>query len=284
MDVLAGYYVANNDIYKGLDVGGLMRIEVPPLRTLNQALLTINKELGRVTAPVTHDGATFLLPTTGEYPRWFVSIATGLRGGVPSVRPVYTLFTQRARGAPWLAAYQVSPVESVPTVHTNDGGAARVVKETAGLAIDPAGLGGAVLAHYVEHSHDDGFAPSIALDEQLAANYRVNKQNMTGRGWKLSRELEDVTHPVHLLATTDGGVLAFTASTVTDTIEPLDRSGSVSLDTNSNEASLLRMSAGMTSKKLEIERLQMFLTHIPSKSSGQKVRVLSFNDAPINIR
>jgi hypothetical protein len=233
---------------------------------------------------VARESGIDVVPAAGGYPRWFVSVGVRVRGGVPSPRPVYTVFTQQATGAPWLAGYTDDPGDTVPAVRTNAAGAVAAPTSTSGLLMDPADLSAAVFAHAVAPTTPtDRFAHTAALDDQLSAGLHVGAQTLAAKGWTYGRVLDPTSFPRYLLTTTDGGVLAFTATIVVDRMEA--RAGhQVELDAGSNEAALDGLPEGMSARRFTIRRLQTFLTYIPPKGSGQKVQVLAYNDAPISVQ
>jgi hypothetical protein len=285
-DVQAAYDKGNNEINQAYDAGAVPRIETLPLQTTSQAWLKIRQQQKQQIPPTNYSGGTFFVPPAGGFPRWFISAATRVRGGVPSARPVYTVFTQQADGLPWLAAYTMAPADTVPAVRTNAAGAAAILTDATGLAVNPATLSAAIFAHSTAATpvDGDGLARTPALDDQLTAGYRVGVETVGARGWVLTRTLDPTTYPSYLLRTTDGGALAFTADVVVDTTKASGAKGTVTLDAGSNEAALAGRPAGFTARQLVIQRLQTFLTYIPPKGSGQKIRVLAYNDTPVNVR
>src|SRR5262245_36195641 len=198
--VQSAYDKTNNDVNKAYDTGGIPRIEAPPMQLASVAWLKIKQQLKQPIPPITNDGGTFLVPAAGGYPRWFVSAAIRVRGGVPSARPVYTVFSQQADGAPWLAAYSVAPADTVPAVRTNPAGAATVLTDASGLVVDPATLGAAIFAHATTPTPPSGdmFARTTALDDQLTAGYRVGTQMVGARGWRFTRTINATTYPTYV--------------------------------------------------------------------------------------
>src|SRR5262245_61366715 len=96
--VQAAYDTGNNQVNHTYDINGISRIETPPLQLASRAWLRIRQQQRQVIPPSNQNGGTFLVPPAGGYPRWFLSLAVRVRGGVPSARPVYTLFTQQSPG------------------------------------------------------------------------------------------------------------------------------------------------------------------------------------------
>jgi len=280
---LAAYDRTNNEVNAAFDVDGLDRIEAPPMRTSSRAWLRIKQELERPIPPSVSKDAKFLSPAGNAHPRWFVAVATSVRGGVPSARPGYTVFVQKSEGAPWLAAYSARPTEPVAPLVTNGAGAVEALSDPTGLAITPAALGAAIFKHYTARTTADQFARTPALDDQLSAGYRVGKEMYAARDWVLSRTLNKSSYPTYALRTKDGGALAFTASVVTDRVKSADEDDSVTLDAGSNEAALNGHPEGLKTRQLTIQRLQMFLTYIPPKANGQQIRVLAYSDTPIKV-
>ena len=282
--VQASYDKRNNETNKAFDAAGLAQIETAPLLASSRAQLYIKRQLDQpAIPPISHDGGTFLIPAGGAGPRWFVSVATSTRGGVPSARPGYTVFSQQGAGAPWLAAYDVSPLDTVPAVQTNPAGAAAPVTDPNSLVLSPAAVNAAIFRHYTENPKTDPFGRTAALDDQLASGYRTGAQTLAARGARLTRTLASASQPTYLLRTTDGGALAFTASIVTDTIRATADAGTASLAAATNEAALAGYPNGVTGRRFAISRLQTFLTYLPTKASGQKVRVLAYTETPINV-
>jgi len=282
--IQAAYDKNNNDINKALNADAVPKIETQPLLASSQAGLKIRKQLQQgPIPPIDHGGGTILVPAATSYPRWFVSVATSDRGGVPSPRPSYTVFTQQAAGAPWLASYDVAPLDTVDAVQTSRAGAASTSVDPDVLIINPNSLTTAIFQHYMDNPAADAFGRTAALDDQLAAGYRTGSQTLAARGSALARTLDTSTYPTYILRTTDGGALAFTTSVVTDTIKSASGKGNVKLQAAGNEAALAGRPNGLTAKQVSIDRLQTFLTYIPTKVSGHKARVLAYTDTPISV-
>ncbi|AWW43506.1 hypothetical protein DN051_44030 (plasmid) [Streptomyces cadmiisoli] len=100
----------------------------------------------------------------------------------------------------------------------------------------------------------------------------------------LTRAVRSVGSQVFALRTADGGVLAFTSVVVTDHLQAKTAKFRASLRAGSNDAALLGKPAGATGKSFSIDRLQMFMTHIPTKTSGTKAKVLAYSETAVSVK
>jgi hypothetical protein len=277
-DVVAAYDRGNNEINAALNATGLAGIETQPLRTGSEVWLRITKARGQSVPLITSSDPRFIVPSGAQ---WFVATTNRVRGGVPSPRPVYTLYTRSDNG-PRLAAYSLTPMDDVPAPAVNAASAATAVTDFADLLVAPEALSKAVLNHYTAGlAGKDDFARSTALDEQLANGFAVGQDVLRGKGRTLQRTLDSATHPIYAVRTADGGVLAFTAATVVDVIRATS-GGAVTFEADSNEAALL--GGPRSANQFRVTRLQTYLTYIPTKASGAQAKVLAFSDTPITVR
>lgn len=276
-EMVARYDRANNDVNVRLDAGGLAAIEAPPLRTASASWLDISQKLGQSVPLITSSDLRFVVPSDAK---WFVASANRVRGGVPSPRPTWTLFSEQ--NGTWLSTYSLTPMQDVPPAAVSASGAATAVTDFGDLALDPAVLGQAILDHYVKDlAGKDAFAKSPALDDQLSNGYRVGQGVLSAKGRSLRRSLDPATHPMYAVRAADGGALVFSAATVIDVIKATTPGGVVTFEATTNEGALLGGTA--SAPQFSITRLQTYLTHIPTRTSGAQVRVLAFGDAPISV-
>ncbi|MET9634692.1 hypothetical protein ABZX92_45360 [Lentzea sp. NPDC006480] len=274
--VIAAYDRGNNQANSALDPAMLAEIEAPPLRTTSEAALRIAKKLAKTVPLITSNDTRFLVPADAN---WFVVMSNRVRGGVPSPRPTYTLFTRGDNGK-WLATYSLLTTEDVPPADMNSAAAASAVVDFADLLIPPADLGKQLLEHYTRGlAGKDSFARSVALDDQLTNGYVVGQQVMAGRGYSLQRTLAPASHPIFALRTNDGGALVFSATTVVDSIKADAVDGAVTLNPTGNEAALLS-GGSQTAPAFRVTRVQTYLTYVPKKSE-LKAKVLAFTDTPV---
>lgn len=287
-DVLTAYDIGNNRVNSATDPAGLATIETNPLRTASEAELKVKKLLKQPIPLITSTDPRFMIPAAsgGDGLRWFVSTSTRLRGDVVTKSQTYTVFLQKDKASPWLAAYSLTPSDemSVPAVAGNGASAATAVTDFDDLALPPGKLARRIFTHYSkEIAGKDAFGKSAVLDDQLGNGYKVALQVLRARGSRLVRTLSANKSSALALRTTDGGVLLFSTSTVIDVLEPLQR-GRVSLSAGSNEAALAGEPAGASAHKFTITRQQNFLTYIPTKASHEPVTVLAYTDFPISVR
>ena len=82
----------------------------------------------------------------------------------------------------------------------------------------------------------------------------------------------------------DGGVLAFTAGAVLDTLTAAAPGGQVTLDPNTPEAATLGKPDGAHAHTFTMDRLQMFLSYIPPAGAAATVQLLAYDDAVLAVR
>ncbi|MFG2480740.1 hypothetical protein [Streptomyces fagopyri] len=285
--VVRTYDQKNNEVNASVDSNGLAAIETPPLRTSSQALMAISKSLGQKASRITSTNPRFVVPAQPGYPRWFLSISQRVIGGVPSSQPTYDVYYQETPSDPFLAAYALTPTdqETVGPFALNSAGAAEPVISGTGLLIAPADLGQAITSHYVQGLRDkDDFAYSAPLDDMLGNGFTLGRQVLGTRGIALTRAVKSVAPQVFALRTADGGVLTFTSVTVTDHLQAKTAKSTASLRAGSNDAALLGKPAGATAKSFTIDRLEMFMTYIPTKTSGTKAKVLAYSETGVSVK
>jgi hypothetical protein len=285
--VLRDYDQKNNAVNAAFDGVGLSAIETPPLRTSSQSLMTISKNLAQKIPQITTPNPRFVVPAQPGYPRWFLSISHRVIGGVPSPQPTYDVYYQETPADHFLAAYALTPAEQedVGPFALNSAGAAQPVTSGAGLVLDPADLGQAITRHYVEGLRDkDAFVHSAPLDDVLGNGFTLGRQVLGTRGVTLTRVVKSVAPQMFALRTADGGALAFTSVTVTDHLQARTAKAEASLRAGSNDAALLGRPDGAKAKSFTIDRLEMFMTYIPTKTSGTKAKVLAYSETAVSVK
>ncbi|WP_189787995.1 hypothetical protein [Streptomyces capitiformicae] len=285
--VLTAYDVGNNKVNSTADAAGLAKIESTPLRVASEAELEANKVLDQSIPLIKSTDQRFMIPSRSADLPWFVSISTRLHGGVVATNQTYTVFKRQDKGAPWLAAYSLTPPADVqvPAVTLNGASAATAVNDFGDLALQPDELAQRIFAHYKQDvAGRDIFGTSAVLDDQLGNGFKAALRVLRGKGTQLVRTVKPGPPQAFALRTADGGALVFSTSTVVDVLKPLDPSGTVSLSAGSDEAALLGKAAGATAPGFTITRQQNFLTHIPTQASGEPVVVLAYTDFPVSVR
>ncbi|WP_369221620.1 hypothetical protein AB5J52_07345 [Streptomyces sp. R39] len=285
--VVKAYDQQNNAVNAAYDEAGLTGIETPPLRTSSQALMTISKTLRQRIPRITSTAAHFVIPAQRGYPRWFLSISQRVIGGVPAPQLTYDIYYQETPADHFLAAFALTPTEqeTVGPFALNSAGAATSVSSGAGLLLAPTDLGRAITSHYVRGLRGkDGFAYSAPLDDVLGNGFVLGRQALGSRGVTLTRAVSSVAPQVFALRTADGGVVAFTAVTVTDRLVAKTAKATASLRAGSNDAALLGKPAGATAGSFTIDRLEMFMTYIPTKASGTKAKVLAYSETGVSVK
>lgn len=285
--VLTAYDIGNNQVNSTADAAGLVKIESAPLRVASEAELEADKILDQSIPLIKNIDPRFMIPSRSDGPHWFVSMSTRLHGGVVATNQTYIVFKQQNKGAPWLAAYSITPPAEVqvPAVALNDASAATAVADFGDLALQPDELAQRIFAHYKQDvAGRDVFGTSAALNDQLGNGYKAALRVLRDKGTQLVRTVRPDPPQAFALRTADGGALVFSTSTVVDVLKPLDLSGTVSLSAGSDEAALLGKAAGATAPRFAITRQQNFLTHIPTRASGEPVVVLAYTDFPVSVR
>ncbi|MEU0786675.1 hypothetical protein ABZ341_34530 [Streptomyces sp. NPDC006173] len=280
---MATYNRQNNAVNKSLSAAGLPAIETPPLLTADQAWMRITKNLKQTIPNITSGNSRFYIPpSTPGTARWFVAISTRVRGGVPGSHPTWSVFTQAHPDGAWRAAYSLTPGEDSPAA--DPASPAAEVPPASKLSRDPKNLPEEIFNHYTKHLKGrDGFAHSIALDEQLGNGYIAGRQVLGKRGTVLTRKLTGETFPMYTIPTSDEGVLVFSAERVADELTPARHGGRVSLRARSNDAALSGNPAELSASRLTINRLEMFLTYIPSKASNGRAEVLAYSETATSV-
>ncbi|HEY6796492.1 MAG TPA: hypothetical protein VI248_17590 [Kineosporiaceae bacterium] len=285
-DILTAYDGANNQVNAAADLDGLPRIETTPLARASSAEMQVRKLLKQPPPLLASTDPRFAIPFAAAGQPWFVATSTRLRGDVVATNQSYLVFSRRDQNSPWLAAYSLTLPTGVqaPAFALNGSSAATAVTDFGDLRIRPGELAERNFNHYVKNlAGKDGFGRSVALDGQLAKGYQAASEILRDRGTRFTRTPGGKVTQVFALRTDDGGALVFSAGTVVDVLSPLRQPGTVSLSRGSNEAALAGNASGMTAAKLTITRQQSFLTHIPSRASGNPVNLLAYTDFPISI-
>jgi hypothetical protein len=285
--VVQAYEKQNNAVNAAADSKGLPNIEQGPLLTADQALMTISTNLKQNVPTITDTDTQYVIPAVTGYPRWFLAISERVIGGVPSSEPTYNIFVQDSPSAAFRAAYAQTPVdqESVGPFALDSAGAATPVDSGAGLLLTPSDLGRAITAHYVQGLRGkDAFSYSVPLDADLGTGYVEGVQVLKSRGVALSRTLQEEIPQSYVLRTADGGALAFTADVVTDELVSTGSKATASLGAGTNDAALAgKPQQGVTAKTITVDRLEMFMTYIPTKASGIQAKVLAYSETGVSV-
>jgi hypothetical protein len=286
-DIVRRYDEANNAANARYDTAALHQIETAPAVVTSEARLVQARALRQTVEQVTHPPRQVVIPRTTGYPRWFVALAPVVKSGAATPRAKYLLFVQDAAKGPWRVAYYPYPADdnvSVALDVSPDGGAP-LVTDARGLAADPAQLNQAIYDHY--EGNGDGpvrLAPTVALEQQLTNGFRLGQQQMKARGVTFVRKFVQTTYPSYLIRMADGGVLAFTAGAVLDTLTAAAPGGQVTLDPNTPEAATLGKPDGAHAHTFTMDRLQMFLSYIPPAGAAATVQLLAYDDAVLAVR
>jgi hypothetical protein len=279
------YDLANNAANARFDLGAVQKAEAPPAQLTSVARLTQAKVLHQTVPAVTHPPEQIVIPLTTGYPRWFVAVAPVVSAGAATPRPKYVLFAQDAANGPWRVAYYPYPADDSTMIPlaTNAEGGSPLVTNAAGLAADPAALNQAIYDYYQNNGSETvRFASSTALDKQLTSGYKLGQQQMQSRGVTFVRTYETIRYPSYLLRTLDGGVLAFTANGVRDTLTA--KAGrKVTLDPGTHEAVMAGKPGGASAHQFTEHRLQMFLTYIPRAGTAAAAQVLAYDDEVVAV-
>jgi hypothetical protein len=217
-----------------------------------------------------------------------VVLAPVVKSGAATPRSKYLLFMQDAAKAAWRVAYYPYPSDDnvIAALAVSDDGGAPLVTDARGLAADPTRLNQAIYDHY--QTSGDGsvrLAPTVALEQQLTNGYRLGQQQMKARGVTFLRRFQQTSYPSYLIRMADGGVLAFTANAVLDTLTAAQPNGTVTLDANTPEAAMLGKPEGAHARTFTVDRLQMFLSYIPpAGATAAAVQVLAYDDAVLAVR
>lgn len=284
--VVQAYEKQNNAVNAAADSKGLPDIEQAPLLTADQALMTVSTNLAQKVPTITDTATQYVVPALTGYPRWFLAISERVIGGVPSSQPTYNIFVQDSPSAPFRAAYAQTPVdqENVGPFALNAAGAATPVDSGTGLLLTPTDLGRAITTHYVQGLRGkDAFSYSAPLDADLGTGYDEGVQVLKSRGVALSRALQEEIPQSYVLRTADGGALAFTADVVTDHLVATTAKANASLSPGSNDAALAGKPQGVSAKAITVERLEMFMTYIPTKASGMQAKVLAYSETGVSV-
>ncbi|MER7983339.1 hypothetical protein [Streptomyces sp. NPDC095817] len=284
---IAAYDDENNRVNRDLDLDGVAGIETAPLRTSSEAWMKVSRQLKSKVPAIRSTRPTFITPTVTSGQRWFLAICQRVRGGVPSPQPTFSIFVENANHSSFLAAYSLTPVthEEMPSFAQGADGHALAVTAGAGLAIAPSVLNRVITDHYAKHRKgEDGLAFSESLDNQLGAGFRLGVEGLGKQGVQLSRTLDEKSRfPRYAVRTSDGGALVFSSAIVKDSLRSTTGSGVVKLRRGGNDAALLGRPEGASSHAFHIERLQLFMTYVPSAKSGKKAKLLAFSETAISV-
>lgn len=285
-ELLRQYSATGNTV--GLkDVATLSTIEEPPASVASRAGLTVTKAQKIQVAARSFVTPRFVFPRVGSYPHYFLAIAPTLQSDRVTPAPVYVLFVQDSASAPYRVAYDspATGTTGLPALAEDSAGGEPEVTGSKGLLVEPGKLAGAY-NDFAQGHHDADvpLAPSEALDVDLAGIYKADAQELKSRGGVLDRTLLPRHFPSSMLRTRDGGVLAFTAVEVEDTMTSTSGSGTVSLDPGSPEAAMAGDPQGAHSSEYVIDRLEVYLSVIPPASApGPGVQLLGFSDFLLSV-
>lgn len=269
------------------NVGTLSTIEEPPASLASQAGLTVTKAQKIQTPNRSFVTPRFVFPRVSGYPRYFVAIAPQLQSDRVTPAPAYVLFVQDGPSAQYRVAYYplARDTTGLPTLAEDSAGGEPAVTGGEGLLVTPDVLARAYNDFAEGHRDADvPLAPSDALSIDLAGIFKANAQEQKSRGGVLTRTLLPRVFPSYMLRTKDGGVLAFTAVTVEDTLTPKPGTGTVSLDPGSPEAAMAGSAQGAHASRYVIKRLEVYLSVIPPASApGPGVQLLGFSDYLLSV-
>jgi len=286
MAAVVQYDKANNAVNARYDAAGLATIEALPGEATSKARLLQAKVLRQAVPPVTHPPEQIVIPRIDSFPRWFVVTAPVVKSGAATPRLKYLILVQEKAQGPWRVAYYPYPSgdEEVPPMAVDSQGTATLVTDAGGLATDPAQLNKAIFNYYVSNKDSSvQLAPTTALEKQLSDGYQLGQQQEQARGVDFVRTFQQTPYPSYLVRTADGGVLAFTANEVRDTLTASAHNGVVTFDPGTPEAATLGRPEGAKAHTYTVERLQMFMSYIPAAGSAQPVQVLAYDDAVIAV-
>ncbi|MFE3199309.1 hypothetical protein [Embleya sp. NPDC059237] len=287
--LLQEYSAANTRINTALDPAGVDAIEMPPASTGSKAGLQVAKTQAVAVPTTGYVHPRFVFPRQSGYPKFFVAITQLLQSDTVSPSPKYLLFVQERDGAPWKVAYYpfVTDRSEIPDLDQDAAGGAPAVTDGAGLLADPAALGRAY-QDYAQGKRDPKvpLSPTKTLTGQLTGGWTAGVQALRAKGGILERAIapDAPQYPTYLLRTRDGGVLAFTAVQVRDTMTSSGGKDGVPLDAGSREAALAGSPEGARAAQYVITRLIVSLSHIPPASApGTGVQLIAYGDYALSV-
>ncbi|MYW05540.1 hypothetical protein [Streptomyces sp. SID3343] len=287
--LLQEYAAGNTRVNAGLDPAAVDAIEMPPASVGSKAGLQVAKTQAVAVPSTGYVQPRFVFPRLTGYPKYFVAITQLLQSSTVSPSPKYLLFVQDQEGAPWKVAYYPFALDrsELPELEQDAAGGAPVVADTAGLLADPAALGRAY-QDYAQGKRDPKvpLSPTKALTGQLTGGWTAGVQAQRAKGGILERTIpaDAPRYATYLLRTRDGGVLAFTAVQVRDTMTATGGKGDVQLDAGSREAALAGSPEGARAPQFTVDRLEIYLSHIPpSATPGTGVQLIAFGDYALSV-
>ncbi|WP_406277921.1 hypothetical protein [Embleya sp. NBC_00896] len=287
--LLQDYAAANTRINASLDPAGVDAIELPPAATGSKAGLQIAKTQAVAVPSTGYVQPRFVFPRLTGHPKFFVAITQLFQSDTVSPSPKYLLFVQEREGAPWKVAYYpfVTDRSEIPQLDQDSTGGAPAVTDTAGLLADPAALGRAY-QDYAQGKRDPKvpLSPTKTLTGQLTGGWTAGVQALRAKGCLLERTIpaDAPQYPTYLLRTRDGGVLAFTAIQVRDTMTSAGGKDGVPLDAGSREAALAGSPEGARAPQYVVNRLEVSLSHIPPASApGTGVQLIAYGDYALSV-
>ncbi|MGW1996343.1 hypothetical protein [Embleya sp. NPDC001921] len=287
--LLHEYAAANTRINASLDPAAVDAIELPPASTGSKAGLQVAKTQAVVVPTTGYVQPRFVFPRLTGYPKFFVAITQLLQSDTVSPSPKYLLFVQEREDAPWKVAYYpfVTDRSEIPELEQDAGGGAPAVADTAGLLADPAALGRAY-QDYAQGKRDPKvpLSPTKTLTGQLTGGWTAGVQALRAKGALLERVIpaDAPRYPTFLLRTRDGGVLAFTAVQVRDTMTASGGKDGVPLDAGSREAALAGSPEGARAPQYVVDRLVVSLSHIPPAATpGTGVQLIAYGDYALSV-
>ncbi|WP_406293735.1 hypothetical protein OG948_03480 [Embleya sp. NBC_00888] len=287
--LLHEYAAANTRINASLDPAAVDAIELPPASTGSKAGLQVAKTQAVVVPTTGYVQPRFVFPRLTGYPKFFVAITQLLQSDTVSPSPKYLLFVQEREDAPWKVAYYpfVTDRSEIPELEQDATGGAPAVADTAGLLADPAALGRAY-QDYAQGKRDPKvpLSPTKTLTGQLTGGWTAGVQALRAKGALLERVIptDAPRYPTFLLRTRDGGVLAFTAVQVRDTMTASGGKDGVPLDAGSREAALAGSPEGARAPQYVVDRLVVSLSHIPPAAApGTGVQLIAYGDYALSV-
>ncbi|MFI1386059.1 hypothetical protein [Embleya sp. NPDC020886] len=287
--LLQEYAAANTRINASLDPAAVDTIELPPAATGSKAGLQVAKSQAIVVPTTGYVHPRFVFPRVTGYPKFFVAITQLLQSDTVSPSPKYLLFVQDRESAPWKVAYYpfVTDRSEIPELEQDAAGGAPAVTDTAALLADPATLGRAY-QDYAQGKRDPKvpLSPTKTLTGQVTGGWTAGVQALRAKGCLIERGIpaDGPRYPTFLLRTRDGGVLAFTAVQVRDTMTTAGGKDGVPLDAGSREAALAGSPEGAKAPQFVIDRLVVSLSHIPPAAApGTGVQLIAYGDYALSV-
>lgn len=281
-------YTTSVNAVTAQNLNALSTVEEPPASLASQADLTVTKAQKILAPSRSFVTPSFVFPRVTGYPHYFLAIAPQLQSDRVTPAPAYLLFVQDGPSSPYRVAYYplARDTSGLPTLAEDSAGGEPPVTDSQGLLVSPDVLARAYNDFAAgRRDADVPLAPSDALSIDLAGIFKATAQEQKSRGGVLNRTLLPRVFPSYMLRTKDGGVLAFTAVSVKDTLTPAPGTATVSLDPGSPEAAMAGSAQGTHASQYVIKRLEVYLSVIPPASApGPGVQLLGFSDYLLSVR